>query len=69
MDLKFHVKSVIETMTCTVHHKKPVIIITDHELNLICCCSFFKTLCSRRVTEILLSHKDLALNMDRKKKK
>lgn len=70
MDLNAHVKSVIESMTCPEHGQKPTVLIKDNSNNIdmFCCCTEFKIACLRKMTGILIDHKDKTLKLPKKSK-
>jgi hypothetical protein len=62
MDLKTHVKSVIEHMTCSIHHQRPLLGIADNGMKLDCCCGDFNRICFNMILKVLLDHKDQELS-------
>jgi len=53
MDLNLHLKSVINHLTCKIHHQKAVFEIKGNILTVTCCCSGFEIQCLRTMVEIL----------------
>lgn len=63
MDLKTHVKSVIEHMTCTTHHQKTLLVIVESDIKMVCCCDDFKIKCFNAMLEVLLDRKAKSLDV------
>ncbi len=67
MDLNSHVKSMIEVMTCPIHHQNPSVILLDKQIEILCCCTDFKITCLKKMTDILIHHRDHTVNVVWKK--
>lgn len=57
MDLRAHAKSVIESSACATHHQHPQLIITDQQIEILCCCQAFKVVCLKNIVQLLLDCK------------
>jgi len=58
-----YAKSVIENMTCSIHHQSPTINIEDSLITLDCCCSTFKVECLREIFTLIVVHKNKTLQI------
>ncbi|MDP9046540.1 MAG: hypothetical protein M3N14_00260 [Bacteroidota bacterium] len=67
MPIKPEFKSVIEEITCPVHHQHPTLTIDENDsVKLTCCCTEFKVQCYHLLKKFLSSHDDLS-GLDAKK--
>lgn len=59
MPIKPELKSVIEDITCPVHHRYPVLTIGDDDsIKLTCCCAEFKVQCFHLLKKFLNTQED-----------
>jgi len=69
MNLNAHVKATVEAMVCDVHGKNPKVLVLEKQVDIVSCCTDFKIICLRKMTSILIEHKDQELNIVANKKK
>jgi hypothetical protein len=67
MDLNTHVESVIDQMTCSVHHKRPLLVIINDRIQISSCCPDFKVRCLKKMVELLTEYKEQELYLAWKK--
>ena len=63
INLNAHVKSLVETTACPIHHQKPLLEISDGKIIINCCCSDFKVMCLKQVIRVLIQEKDNTLQV------
>ena len=58
MDVNARARSVIESLTCSIHHQHPMTYIVKQKIQIHCCCAPFKVICLRKLVEILEHYKN-----------
>ena len=63
MDLKPDAKVVIESLTCSIHHQHPSLVMKENQLELQTCCRDFKNICMEKLMSLMMKAETRTLHI------